>query len=66
MTDIEKAKSLLREADEKIQNEFIDDLLYKVEFLASKAAKKDYEPTDYERDRFNRVATIIDDMRRWF
>lgn len=66
MTDIEKAKALLREADERIQDEFIDDLLCKVEFLLDKASKKGYEPTEHERVQFGRIVTIIINMNLWF
>ena len=66
MDELEKAKAQLRAVEEANQNEFIDGLLQQVEFLCEKANKRDYEPTDYERAIFNRIATIITNMTDWF
>lgn len=48
------------------QNDFINDLLEKVECLLEKANRKNYEPTDYEREQFRKIATIINNMNNWF
>ena len=63
---IEEAKRALRANEEKIQNEFIDRLVDQVEFLAEKAVRKSYEPTDHEREQFAKIHAIITDMNLWF
>lgn len=56
----------LRANQEKMQNDFIDSILEKVELLLEKANRKNYEPTDYEREQFGKIATIIKNMSNWF
>ena len=64
--NLEEIKRLLKANQEKLQNNFIDDILEKVEFLLEKANNKSYEPTDYEREQFGKIATIIKNMSNWF
>ena len=62
----EEIKRQLRENQEKMQNEFIDKILDSVEFLLEKANRRDYKPTDYEREQFGKIYNIINNMVRWF
>ena len=66
MTELEQLKLAMRANDEKIQNEFIDSIADRVEFLLEKANRKGYEPTDHEREQFRKIATIITNMQSWF
>ena len=56
----------LRANQEKMQNELIDKILDSVEFLLEKANRKDYEPTEHERQQFGKIYTIITNMNNWF
>lgn len=51
---------------EKQQNDFIDKLEENVNWLLEKANRRDYEPTQHEKEVFGRIATIIDNMKNWF
>lgn len=62
----EEVVKRLRESQEQIQNEFIDKILDSVEFLLEKANRRDYEPTDHEREQFGKIYTIITNMNNWF
>ena len=62
----EELKRQLRANQEQIQNEFIDKILDSVEFLLEKANRRDYKPTDYEREQFGKIYTIITNMNNWF
>lgn len=62
----EEVLKRLRENQEQIQNEFIDKILDSVEFLLEKANRRDYEPTDHEREQFAKIYTIITNMNNWF
>ena len=62
----EEIMKRLRESQEQIQNEFIDKILDSVEFLLEKANRKDYEPTEHERQQFGKIYTIITNMNNWF
>ena len=64
--NIEELRKELRKTEEKIQDEFIDSLYDKVEFLCEKANKKSYEPTVHEKMTFEKIATIIESMSKWF
>ena len=64
--NIEELRKELRKTEEKIQDEFIDSLYDKVEFLCEKANKKSYEPTVQEKMTFEKIATIIESMAKWF
>lgn len=63
---IEELKKAMQETKAKQQNEFIDKLLDTVENLLDKANKKDYEPTQHEREVFKQIYTIIINMNNWF
>lgn len=64
--DIKELQETLKQVNEKIQNEFIDRIYNDVEFLCEKANKKSYEPTLHEKMTFDKIATIIENMRNWF
>lgn len=51
---------------DKLQNEFIDRVFDMVEHLCEKTNKKDYVATDYEREVFKKIYTIIINMNNWF
>lgn len=63
---LEELKQVQKKLQEERQNEFIDKLVDMVECLLEKANKKDYEPTEHERNQFRKIHTIITDMNRWF
>ena len=65
MTKEELLKQL-RANQEQIQNEFIDKILDSVEFLLEKANRRDYKPTDHEREQFGKIYAIITNMNNWF
>ena len=56
----------IRATQEKTQNEFIDKLYDMVENLCEKANKRDYVATNYEREVFRKIYTIISNMNNWF
>lgn len=62
----EEIMKRLRESQEQIQNEFIDKILDSVELLLEKANRRDYEPTEHERQQFGKIYTIITNMNNWF
>ena len=62
----EELQKLIRENNEKIQNQFIDKILDDVQFLCEKANRKDYEPTEYERTKFYEIYIIVNNMMKWF
>ena len=64
--NLQEIKEQLRANQEKQQNDFIDSILEKVELLLEKANRKTYEPTDYEREQFGKIAVIIKNMTNWF
>ena len=64
--NLQELQKQLRENQEKQQNDFIDGIVEKVELLLEKAIRKNYEPTDYERVQFDKIATIIKHMSNWF
>lgn len=64
--NLQELQKQLRENQEKQQNDFIDGIVEKVELLLEKAIRKNYEPTDYERVQFGKIATIIKHMSNWF
>ena len=64
--DLQDLQHQLRANQEKMQNAFIDNILEKVECLLEKANRKNYEPTDYEREQVRKIATIINNMNNWF
>lgn len=56
----------MRKLQEEAQNKYIDKLFDIVENLCEKANKNNYEPTDYEREMFGKIVTIINNMCKWF
>ena len=56
----------MRKLKERMQNEFIDGLLEKVDLLLEKAVRADYEPTEHEREQFGKIVTIVRNMNKWF
>lgn len=63
---LEELQKQIKENKDKMQNEFIDKIYDSVEHLNNKANRKDYEPTDHEREVFGKIATIINNMMKWF
>lgn len=64
--NIEQLKQRMKEAQEKIQNDFIDKIYSDIEFLLEKANRSDYEVTQHEKEVFNRICVIINNMKTWF
>jgi hypothetical protein len=64
--NLQELQQQLRENQAKMQNNFIDSILEKVEILLEKANRSTYKPTDYEREQFGKIATIIKNMSNWF
>lgn len=48
------------------QEEFVEKILGDVKWLNEKSNKMSYKPTEHERETFNRIKTIIDNMASWF
>ena len=63
---LEEMKAQLRANSEKAQNEFIDKIYNDLLWLSEKAIKKDYEPTDHERQRLANIKTLVNGMNEWF
>lgn len=63
---IKELQRQMKETKDKMQNEFIDKIYDSIEHLSNKANKKDYEPTQHEREVFNKINTIISNMMKWF
>lgn len=63
---IEELKKRMKETTDKMQNDFIDKIYDEIEHLNEKANRKDYEPTEHEREVFGKIATIITNMMKWF
>lgn len=61
--NIEELKKALRETEEKIQNEFIDSLFDKVQFLLERSEKPSYQPTAHERETVAKIAEIINSIK---
>lgn len=66
MMTIEELQKQMKENKDKMQNEFIDKLLDQVEHYNDKANRRDYVPTDHEKEVFSKIATIIINMTKWF
>ena len=64
--DIEELKKRMKETQDKMQNEFIDKVYDELKHLNEKASRKDYEPTEHEKEVFGNIATIIAYMMKWF
>ena len=63
---MEELMKQMQESKAKMQNEFIDKIHDMVEHLSEKANKKDYNSTNHEREVFNKIKTIINNMANWF
>lgn len=63
---LEEMLKLSNQLREEQQEEFMKKLVEMVENLAEKANKKDYHPTNNEREMFRQIYTIINDMNNWF
>ena len=63
---LEELKAEMRKNAEKQQNQFIDKLVEQIEFLCEEANRKDYVPTDCEREQFAKIVAIVTDMNNWF
>ena len=61
----EMQKQLQKLKDEQ-QNKFIDNLKEMVNNLCEKANQKDYRPTIHERETFEEVRAILNNMKDWF
>lgn len=61
--NIEELRKALRETEEKIQNEFIDSLYDKAQFLLERAEKPSYQPTEHERETVAKIAEIINSVK---
>lgn len=66
MMTIEELQKQMKENKDKMQNEFIDKLLDQIEHYNDKANRRDYVPTDHEKEVFSKIATIIINMTKWF
>lgn len=63
---LEEMLKLSNQLREEQQEEFMKKLVEMVENLVEKANKKDYDPTNNEREMFRQIYTIINDMNNWF
>lgn len=66
MMTIEELKRQMLETKNKMQDEFIDKLLDQIEHYNDKANRRDYVPTEHEKEVFSKIATIIINMAKWF
>lgn len=64
--NIKELQSEMKKTSDKMQNDFIDKLKNDIDWLCEKSNKRDYEPTEHERNIFNQIVTIINNMRKWF
>ena len=62
----EEMKKRLQELQEKTQNDFIDKLNERVDYLLEKSNKKKYVPTEHERIVFNEIRQKLNQMNNWF
>ena len=65
-TELEELQKRYRASLDQAQNDFIDKIYNDVEWLCEKANRKNYEPTQHERDTFGQIYTIIANMNKWF
>ena len=66
LTTLEEMQKAMKEIKEKQQNEFIDKIVEMVDLLCEKANRKDYEPTQYEKEMLNHIYVVITNMNNWF
>lgn len=62
----EELQKQMRENLDKMQDEFIDKLEENISWLCEKANKKDYIPTVHEKQTFEKIFNIINNMAKWF
>lgn len=63
---IEELMQAQKELNQKQQNDFIDKLADMVDNFVAKSNRKDYEPTDHERERFRQIHSNINDIIKRF
>lgn len=63
---LEEMQKEINRIKEENQNNYIDKLYEMVENLCVKANEKSYTPTNYEREVFNKIRTLLNDMNNWF
>ena len=66
LTTLEEMQKAMKAIKEKQQNEFIDKIVEMINLLCEKANKKDYEPTQHEKEMFNHIYVVISNMNNWF
>lgn len=66
MDNIQDLQTKMQQIKEEQQDKFITKLLEDVEYLCEKANHQSYNPTNYEREIFNRIRIIINNMNDWF
>lgn len=66
MTELEKLQAQLKANNDKMQNDFIDKIVADIEWLCEKSNRKDYEPTEHEREQLAKIITIVNNMNQWF
>ena len=60
----EELQKKMKETQDKMQNDFIDKLYDEIEYLLEKFNRKDYEPTEHEREVFNKIHIIINNINK--
>lgn len=63
---LEEMQAHLKELNAKGQDQFIDKIYDEIDLLCEKANRKDYEPTDHEREVFGKIVVIVSNMNKWF
>ena len=63
---IAKLEQQIRANKDKMQNEFIDKIFNDLQFLSEIAIKKDYQPTEHEREVFGQIVRIVNGINQWF
>lgn len=63
---LEEMQKEINRIKEENQNNYIDKLYGMVENLCDKANEKSYTPTNYEREVFNKIRTLLNNMNSWF
>ena len=64
--DLQEMQKQLQKLKNEQQDKFIDNLKEMVVNLCEKANKRDYQPTTHERETFEEVRTILNNMADWF
>lgn len=63
--NIKELKEQMQNIKDKSQNEFIEKLLDMVEHYAEKTNKKDYTPTNHERETFRKILIMINNINNY-